>query len=145
MHQFELHPYLQQTEFVEWHKDNGIKVTAYSPLANTNSEYRGPGGGKPGLLLENEVISNMAKRRGCTNAQVALTWGRLRYAGVIVKSSDENRIEENYESSRCRLQAEDRVAIKELGVKLWRFSIPLHWHLHPHLFEALENSEPHDN
>ncbi len=30
-HQVELHPYLQQKEFMAWHKEKGIHVTQYSP------------------------------------------------------------------------------------------------------------------
>ena len=30
-HQIELHPYLQQQSFVDWHKKNGIIITQYSP------------------------------------------------------------------------------------------------------------------
>ncbi|OTA86720.1 hypothetical protein M434DRAFT_399776, partial [Hypoxylon sp. CO27-5] len=38
-HEFETHPYLQQQDFVDFHKEVGIKVIAYSPLANTNPTY----------------------------------------------------------------------------------------------------------
>jgi len=30
-HQLELHPYLQQKAFVDFHKEKGIHVTQYSP------------------------------------------------------------------------------------------------------------------
>ena len=133
---------------MQWHKDKGIEVTAYSPLANTNSEYQFPVEGKPPLLLENEVISNIAKRRGCTNAQVVLAWGMGRDVGVIVRSSDYDasgdRIQEKYESWQCELQEEDFDKEKELGVKPWRFRMPLHWHLYRHLFGGLDDAEPHD-
>lgn len=36
VHQMELHPYLQQSEWVAFHKTHGIHVTAYSPLGGTN-------------------------------------------------------------------------------------------------------------
>ncbi|KAM0166906.1 hypothetical protein ACHAQE_001117 [Botrytis cinerea] len=39
MHQMELHPYLQQSAWVATHKALGIKMTAYSPLGNTNPTY----------------------------------------------------------------------------------------------------------
>lgn len=33
-HQFECHPYLQQSDFFDWHKKHGIHVTQYSPFGN---------------------------------------------------------------------------------------------------------------
>lgn len=113
VHQFELHPYLQQAEWVQWHKDNGINITAYSPLANLNPIYRGKT--SPPSLLENVVISEIAKRRGCTNAQVALAWGMGRGTSVIPKSSHLERIQENLESMDCILEPEDHAAIEDIG------------------------------
>ena len=34
-HQIELHPYLQQKAFVDWHKKSGIVITQYSPYVKT--------------------------------------------------------------------------------------------------------------
>ena len=31
MHQLELHPYLQQKSFIDFHKAKGIHITQYSP------------------------------------------------------------------------------------------------------------------
>lgn len=39
MHQVEMHPWLQQTEFAEWHKMKGIHMTQYSPFGNLNQTY----------------------------------------------------------------------------------------------------------
>lgn len=63
-------------------------MTAYSPLANLNPTYQSPGKSKtkPPSLLENGDISELAKERGCTNAQVALSWGMARGCSVIPKS-----------------------------------------------------------
>lgn len=47
MHQIELHPWLQQREFVLWNKSKDIHVTQYSPLGNQNDVYdAGKGIGK---------------------------------------------------------------------------------------------------
>lgn len=34
VHQLECHPYLQQPDFLAWHKEKGIHVTQYSPFGN---------------------------------------------------------------------------------------------------------------
>ena len=127
VHQFEIHPYLQQTDFVQWHKDNGIDVTAYSPLANLNPTYGSPGKSKdaPPSLLANKDVTEIAKARGCTNAQVALAWGMGRGTSVIPKSQHADRIRENFASVNCRLEEEDYVTIGKLGRKyLKRFNNP---------------------
>lgn len=46
MHQFEMHPWLQQKEFAEWHKEKGIHLTQYSPFGNLNETYNSEGLGK---------------------------------------------------------------------------------------------------
>ena len=127
VHQLELHPYLQQVDFVQWHKENGISVTAYSPLANLNPIYGSPGKSKdaPPSLLVNEDITEIAKERGCTNAQVALAWGMDRDYSVIPKSQHADRIKENFDSAKCKLKEEDDQTIVEMGQKyLKRFNNP---------------------
>ncbi len=126
-HQFELHPYLQQVDWVQWHKDHDIHVTAYSPLANLNPIYEAPGKTKdtPPSLLENEDITKIAKERGCTNAQVALKWGMGRGTSVIPKSSHADRIQENFASLNCILGVEDYAVVEKLGHKyLKRYNNP---------------------
>ena len=117
VHQFELHPYLQQVDFIQWHAANGIDVTAYSPLANLNPTYGSPGKSRdaPPSLLANKDITEIAEERGCTNAQVALAWGMSRDYSVIPKSQHADRIEENFESVKCKLEEEDYTTIERLG------------------------------
>lgn len=142
VHQLELHPYLQQTEFIQWHKNNGIDVTAYSPLANLNPTYGSPGESKdaPPSLLMNKDITEIAKDRGCTNAQVALAWGMDRGTSVIPKSQHADRIMENFAAARCKLEEEDYTTIKKLGKKyLKRFNNPSDGWGVP-LYEGLEDA-----
>ena len=131
VHQFELHPYLQQTEFVQWHLDNYISVTAYSPLANLNPVYGSPGNDvdAPPSLLQDKQISEIAKKTQCTNAQVALAWGMSRGLsqdiGVIPKSQHADRIVENFESKYCALDDEDLEVFDAIGAKYkHRFNNP---------------------
>lgn len=127
VHQFESHPYLQQTSWVSYHEHHNIIVTAYSPLANLNPIYGSPGKSKdtPPSLLQNKEIAKIAEKRGCTNAQVALKWGMGRGTSVIPKSSHEERIRENFEAVDCPLEREDYDAIGVIGEKyLKRFNNP---------------------
>ena len=124
VHQFELHPYLQQRQFLSLHAKLGINVTAYSPLANLNYNPN-PKGDAPPSILENDRISEIAEKRGCTNAQVALQWGMRGGWSVIPKSQHADRIEENYKAKECMLTKEDESVMLEVGEQ-WvkRFNNP---------------------
>ena len=116
-HQFELHPYLQQRQWVKTHQEHGINVTAYSPFANANPTYGDPSKDKFPVLLENEVVTNIALVRGCTPAQIVLAWGIHRGTSVIPKSSHAERIKGNFGALECALQKEDLEEIDDLEKK----------------------------
>src|SRR6201987_5837313 len=62
--QVESHPYLPETELLQFCKEKGVVFLAFAPLGH---------GMKPGLL-EDPVISAIATRVGKTPAQVLLAW-----------------------------------------------------------------------
>ncbi|KAK3700544.1 hypothetical protein LTR37_015872 [Vermiconidia calcicola] len=137
VHQMELHPYLQQTDWIKWHEKHGIHVTAYSPFAGTNPTYQP---GDPEHLLKNKVITKIADKRGCTAAQVALQWGMARGTSVIPKTSHLERATENFHSLDCVLKKKDLEKIDELGKAHHRFNNPSKsWGLD--LYEGLEDSK----
>ncbi|KAI1840839.1 hypothetical protein JX266_012987 [Neoarthrinium moseri] len=90
-HEFETHPYLQQQDFVDWHREVGIKVIAYSPLANTNPIYHR---GLPSIL-EDPFWEKLAEAKNATVAQTILAWGLARDTVVIPKSSSEKHLDAN--------------------------------------------------
>ncbi|KAI9709801.1 MAG: hypothetical protein M1828_002368 [Chrysothrix sp. TS-e1954] len=110
-HQMEVHPYLQQKGFVDWHRLNNIHITAYSPLGNMNPTYttwrKAKSAEAVPPLLSNGLMREIAETRSCTPAQVALQWGRSRGTSVILKSAHTQRIKENYASLQCNLEPED--------------------------------------
>lgn len=69
VHQLECHPWLQQTEFVNWHRDKGIHITHYSPFGNQNETY---GAKHLGKLIEAPELVEIGKKYGKSGAQVAL-------------------------------------------------------------------------
>ena len=142
-HQFEMHPYLQQPEWLEWHQAHGIHVTAYSPLANLNPTYDDPSAGddRPPSLLENSAFKDIAEKRGCSGpAAVALAWGMGRGSSVIPKSAHAERIEENFGALECELEFEDLKVIAQQGRQyLTRFSNPSgNWGVE--LYEGLDGT-----
>lgn len=74
-------------------------------------------------LLGNPVVKEIAEKRGCSTAQVALKWGLLRRTSVIPKSAHADRIVDDFKATECPLHVEDLVRLgKELPTK--RFSNP---------------------
>ena len=127
VHQMEMHPYLQQNDWLAWHEENDIHVTAYSPLGNLNPTYKVKESSEdpPPPLLDNPELGDIAQNRNCTIPQVALKWGITRRTSVIPKSSHIEHIEENFGALDCRLQAEDFKSISKIGKKyLHRFNNP---------------------
>ncbi|KAI1367064.1 aldo/keto reductase [Xylaria arbuscula] len=92
-HEFETHPYLQQQEFIDWHKEVGVKVIAYSPLANTNPTYEDKQKLDP--ILKDPLWIGLAEKKNATVAQAVLAWGLQRDTIVIPKSVHEEYIREN--------------------------------------------------
>ena len=116
VNQVELHPYLPQQELVDFCKENGIVVTAYSPL-----------GSRPGKdsLLEDPVIGNIAERIAKTPAQILISWAIQRGTVVIPKSSNSDRIKSNFDV--FELSSDDFASINSLGVKKIRYVDPVSW------------------
>lgn len=117
-HQIELHPYLQQKAFVDWHKSKGIHVTQYSPFGNSNPIY----GSKVGLLIDDPLINEVGQKYGKSGAQVALAWGIAEGHSVIPKSKTPARIKANLEGD-FKLAPEDVQKINTIDKKL-RFNNP---------------------
>lgn len=70
VHQMELHPWLQQKDWTDFHRRHGIHVTQYSPFGNQNEIY----GGREahGQLVNDKKLVEIGKKYGKTSNQVAL-------------------------------------------------------------------------
>ncbi|KAL8799527.1 MAG: hypothetical protein Q9182_005836 [Xanthomendoza sp. 2 TL-2023] len=124
VHQMEIHPYLPQSKWIEYHHQLGIAVTAYSPFANTNPTYT-PVKGDPPHLLKNADLLAIAAARRCTAAQVALVWGWNHSDSVIPKSSQVSHLKENFGALNCHLEKEDLERIDGISKQyLKRFNNP---------------------
>ncbi|MFA6386524.1 MAG: aldo/keto reductase [Candidatus Paceibacterota bacterium] len=122
VNQIELHPYLQQTELLEFCKSNGIIVTGYSPLGS-------PGNNKDKglpILVEDSTILAIASSHNKSPAQILIRWGIQRGTVVIPKSVTEERIKENLNVFDFELSGEEMNKIAELN-KNFRFVNPHDW------------------
>jgi aldehyde reductase len=84
--QVESHPYLPETELLEFCKEKGVVFLAFAPLGH---------GMKPGLL-EDPVISAIATRVGKTPAQVLLEWAVQRGTALLTTPKTAARARENF-------------------------------------------------
>ncbi len=108
--QVESHPYLPQWEMLDFCKRHGIVMQAFAPLGHAIEPK----------LLEDPVITNIAKRLNQTPAQVLLAWALQRGTALLTTSKAPNRIRENFEVATL-----PETAIKEIseGIKTeYRFN-----------------------
>ncbi|KAH8664532.1 NADP-dependent oxidoreductase domain-containing protein, partial [Xylariales sp. PMI_506] len=103
-HEFETHPYLQQQDFVDFHKEVGLKVISYSPLANTNPTYKGK---NVTSILKDPFWIELAEKKNATVAQTVLAWGLARDTIVIPKSTSEKHLLENLGAAQISFTAEE--------------------------------------
>lgn len=109
VHQFELHPYLPQTEFVKWNQERGIHVTAFTPLG-----IQRPAENAPLITRENPKVLEVAKKTGKTPAQVLIAWGLTRGYSVIPKTVTLSRVAENLKGAGETLGEEDMSIISSI-------------------------------
>ncbi|KAF2761671.1 Aldo/keto reductase [Pseudovirgaria hyperparasitica] len=114
-HQMEMHPWLQQKTFADWHKSKGIHITHYSPFGNQNEIY--DSGKNISKLMDDPVLVEIGKAHGKTGAQVALAWGVTKGHSVIPKSKTESRIKSNLEGD-FKLSTDDLEKIDGIDKKL---------------------------
>jgi alcohol dehydrogenase (NADP+) len=87
--QVESHPYLPETELLNFCKQNDIVLLAFAPLGH---------GMRPGLL-DDPVISAIATRVGKTPAQVLLAWAVQRGTALLTTPKTAARARENFDIS----------------------------------------------
>jgi alcohol dehydrogenase (NADP+) len=97
--QVESHPYLPETELLEFCKEKGVVFLAFPPLGH---------GMKPGLL-EDPVISGIATRVRKTAAQVLLAWAVQRGTALLTTPRSAARARENFDISILPADALDEI------------------------------------
>lgn len=94
VNQVELHVFLQQPELVNYCRDKGIKIEAYSPLAH-------------GYGLDNQVLAELAKKHGKSTAQIMLRWCIEKGTIPLPKSTHAERVQENIDIFDFELDEKD--------------------------------------
>jgi alcohol dehydrogenase (NADP+) len=94
INQLELHPFLQQSEMLDFCQSSGIHLTGYCPLGSADRPANRIVDGEP-KLFENRSIRELALAKGCSLAQIMLAWAVNRGTSVIPKSVNPQRLAEN--------------------------------------------------
>jgi alcohol dehydrogenase (NADP+) len=106
--QVESHPYLPETELLEFCKEKGIVLLAFVPLGH---------GTRPGPL-EDPVIIAIAARVGKTPAQVLLAWAVQRCTALLTTPKSAARARENFNISPLPEDALDEINCIETRQRL---------------------------
>jgi len=85
----ESHPYLPQWDLLDYCRKNGVVLQAFAALGHSS---------RPNLL-EDPVITAIARRVNKTPAQVLLAWAIQRGTALLTTSKTPNRIKENFDVS----------------------------------------------
>lgn len=96
--QIEYHPGFLQQECVDYCKEKGIVVEAWSPLGR-------------GSVLFDELLMGLAEKYGSTVAQLVVRWVMQKGIVPLVKSITPSRIEENYQVFDFQIMDEDMALI----------------------------------
>lgn len=106
MNQVELHPFLPQSELIQFCRENNIHNTAYSPLGSGDRSAQMKAEDEPSLLEEPAIVE-IAEKHEVSPAQVLIKWAVSRGTAVIPKSTTEKHIISNLESISVKLDEED--------------------------------------
>ncbi|XP_008789227.2 non-functional NADPH-dependent codeinone reductase 2-like [Phoenix dactylifera] len=108
VNQVEMHPVWQQKKLMNFCKDKGIQVCAYSPLGANGTPWG------TNQVMECDVLKKIALAKGKSTAQVALRWIYEQGAGMVVKSFKEERMKENIDIFDWEISKEELHEISQI-------------------------------
>uniref|UniRef100_A0A672LEP2 alcohol dehydrogenase (NADP(+)) n=1 Tax=Sinocyclocheilus grahami TaxID=75366 RepID=A0A672LEP2_SINGR len=116
VNQVELHPYLVQSDLIEFCKSKNIALTAYSPFGSPGrpSEFQ-RGDMDPMMLLQDPVVGEIGKKHKQTPGQVLCSIYFSQDIVVIPKSMKPHHILENTKIFDFTLDEEDMNALRSLN------------------------------
>lgn len=102
VNQVEMNVAWQQQKLLEFCKEKGVHVSAYSPLGTNGASWNSP------------IINDIATAKQKTIPQVTLRWIYEQGASVIVKSFNKERMKQNLEIFDWELSNEDHFRIQDI-------------------------------
>ncbi|KAK6345524.1 hypothetical protein TWF718_007437 [Orbilia javanica] len=117
VHQMEITPYLQQTEFVEYNKSQGITPIATTPIGERSEQ------GKDFLaLIQDPVLVSIAEKYSITVRQLLVAWNLCNSIGSIPYIDEASHAFDSLRVDSLVLEQEDLDAIASLerGHRLYK-------------------------
>ncbi|KAJ8646874.1 hypothetical protein MRB53_008622 [Persea americana] len=108
VNQVEMNPGWHQRKLRDFCKENGIHVSAWSPLGANGAPWGSP------AVMENPVLKEIAAAKGKSIAQVALRWIHQQGVSVIVKSFNKERMKANLEIFGWEFSEEELQKISQI-------------------------------
>ncbi|MGM0525493.1 MAG: 2,5-didehydrogluconate reductase DkgB [Pseudomonadota bacterium] len=99
--QIEVHPFMQNRKVTDACENNGVKVTAYLPLAK-------------GKVVENSTLQAIAAEHNVTAAQVALAWEMQKGFVTIPSTTKTEHLRSNLKAQKIQLTHQDMADIAAL-------------------------------
>eukprot|EP00879_Flechtneria_rotunda_P020657 GHRR01021736.1.p1 GENE.GHRR01021736.1~~GHRR01021736.1.p1 ORF type:complete len:188 (+),score=49.15 GHRR01021736.1:308-871(+) len=112
--QVEAHPYWPNTILIDWAQQQGIHVTAYSPLGSPDSASIMRRGKESRRLMEDAQVLAVAGKYNKSPAQVLIRWALERGTSCLPKSANEGRIAANFQVLDWQLDPADTTTLSNL-------------------------------
>ena len=106
INQIEIHPFCSRKEIRDFCNENGIIIMAHSPFAHGDAMKE---------LLENSTLQKIAIKHNKSVAQIILRWITQHNMIVVPRSTNYNRLKDNYEIFDFSLSEEDIHLINSLN------------------------------
>ncbi|XP_031100204.1 methylecgonone reductase-like [Ipomoea triloba] len=108
VNQVEMSVAWQQAKLLEFCREKGVYVSAWSPLGANGALWGNPG------LLEIPQLKDIAMAKHKSPAQVALRWVYQQGACVIVRSFNHERMKQNLQIFNWELEEEELAKIQQI-------------------------------
>ena len=103
--QFEIHPLFTQKKLIQYYKDHGIVVEAYTPIARYDDR-----------LVRLPLLKRLEKKYNKTFVQIILHWHVQNGVIPLVRSLSYKHQQENFNIFDFELDAEDMKAIDGINI-----------------------------
>jgi len=114
VNQIELHPYLIQSELMDFCRENNIQIVAYCPIGSPGNAALAGDHLRQSTLIHNPIINRIASIHKKSPAQIILRWALQQDIVVIPKSTNLEHIQQNIDVYNFYLDAEDMSQINSL-------------------------------
>eukprot|EP00798_Chlamydomonas_sp_ICE-L_P017517 gene17517-23834_t len=115
--QIEAHPFFRNDDLIQFCKEQGIHVTAYSPLGSPDSASVVSRKYSPSLV-KLPIVTKIAEKHHVDAGRVLIRWAVQRGTSVLPKSVNPGRIKSNVQVFDWSLDAEDMAALSGIKIQL---------------------------